>query len=271
MRPYLFEYNDYKGFVRDVLKTYPEQGRGMRRKIAEAAGCQVPYVSHVLSGDYDFSAEQAEGLARLLGLTASEKEYFLHLVLYQRAGTPGLRAFYKATLERLAEQHSNLRDRLKTKDSLDQNARAIYYSSWHYAAIHMLPTIPGFQTPEKIRERLNIQESKVEDVIEFLLAHGLLEKKQNRLHAKLLDLHLERGSPLLAKHHTNWRLQAIQSLDQENTNELHYSLAFTASEADLPKIRKVLTEALQSAAAIIRPSAEEDLMALCVDFFRVAL
>ncbi len=96
----------------------------------------------------------------------------------------------------------------------------------------MLVTSPAFQTIDRVRERLQISSEKLGQIIDFLMENGLIEKKQNRLIPKNIDVHLERDSPLIAKHHTNWRMQAIRSLDQELPNELHYSLACKVAARD---------------------------------------
>jgi uncharacterized protein (TIGR02147 family) len=270
MKPHLFSYRKYKEFLRDAIDGYPQNGRGLRKKLAAAAGCQVPYVSHVLNGTYDFSPEQIEGISRFLGLSQDEKEYLIHLVLFERAGTESLRLFYKAALDRLTEKNFQLKERINAKSTLDEHAKATYYSSWYFAAIHMLTTIPEFQSREKISQTLQLPIARVDQVIEFLLQNGLMEKKHNRLLSKSADLHLDNDSPLIAKLHTNWRLQALQSLDNQPTQDLHYSLVFTIAEEDIPKVRETLTKALEKCATIIRPSKEENLAALCVDLFRVS-
>ena len=75
----IYEYKNYKSFILDWIEKTPSKGRGQRRSIAEAIGCQNPFISHVLSGDYHFSAEQAEACSRYMGLNEQDSEFFLKL------------------------------------------------------------------------------------------------------------------------------------------------------------------------------------------------
>jgi len=110
----------------------------------------------------------------------------------------------------------------------------------------MITTIPEYHTYDKIQSYFQLPMKKIKEVIEFLIEEGLLVKNMNRLQPAWLDLHLEKSSKLISKQHTNWRLQAIRSLDQDEINELHYSLVFTISRSDLAKIRQTLTIAIEN-------------------------
>ena len=83
----LLEYRNYKLLLNDLIDTYPASGRGVRRRLAEAIRCQVAYVSHVLSGNYHFSAEQTEAASGFFGFSKDESEYVVLLVAHNRAGT----------------------------------------------------------------------------------------------------------------------------------------------------------------------------------------
>ncbi len=265
----IYEHKSYKKFLNDLILTYPNGGRGIRRELAKAMRCQVPYVSHVLSGRYDFSAEQGEAACRYFGLPKEDIEYFLLLLAENRAGTSELKRLYSRMLEKSAEDHLRLKQRLKIKDTLSAEDQAIYYSHWHYAAIHMLTTIPEFQTKEAIAKRLLLAATPLLEALEFLTTRGLLKKNGVKYESKQTLLHLERDSPLLARHHANWRLRAIQALADEKAHDIHYSSAFTCSTADLPKVREILVRCLEECTQLIRPSKEEQAAGLCIDLFEL--
>ena len=82
-------------------------------------------------------------------------------------------------------------------------------------------------------------------------------------------IHLSSQSPLISKHHTNWRLRALDSLDEPKARDLHYSLALTASEKDGDRLRALFLETLSRAEEIYRPSREEVAYSLCMDFFEI--
>ena len=269
MKKSIYDYNSYKKFFNDLIETYPNGGRGQRKALAEGINCQVAYITHVLSGDNQFSLEQAEAAARYFSLTKEETEYLILIVQHNRAGTTELRQLFERLLREQREKHNLLKERLKIKETLSREDQVSYYSSWQYSAVHMALTVPKFRTVEKIAERLQLSPQRVLEILEFLTSRGLATKTLNQYQTKSPFLHLEKNSPLISQHHNNWRIRTLQSLDEQKHDDLHYSLAFSVAEEDLPKLRERLTKALEECAEIIRPSKEEDVACLCLDLFKL--
>lgn len=73
MRKDIFDYDDYKKYLHDLLLSQPSKGHGFRSRLAEVAGCRVSYVSQVLNQDMDFSLEQAESINPLLAAYSGRK------------------------------------------------------------------------------------------------------------------------------------------------------------------------------------------------------
>jgi len=170
----LFEYKNYKQFILDWMEKTPQQGRGQRKLLAEAIGCQTPFITHVLSGDYHFSPEQAEASARYIGLSEVETEFFILLVLKQRAGTKSLENFFAKQISKQCEQQAVLKKRLKIDETMTIEDQMIYYSSWHYASIHMALLIPELQSVESLSKYFNIPVNRIMSVLQFLTDHGLI-------------------------------------------------------------------------------------------------
>lgn len=267
MKASIFEYKSYKKYLNDLVDHSPQGGRGIKKALAEAIHCQNPFVTRVLNGDYDFSQEQAAASAKYFGLSKSETEFLLLLLNENRAGTDALRNLYLDQIRNKIDQHSLLKSRLKIKATLDREAQATYYSHWKYAAIHMLATIPEFRTRESISKRIGLSLPVVSKVLDFLCSKGLLQKNKNEYIPDTTLLHLERNSPFLPQHHTQWRMKAIDVLDREIHDDLHYSLAFSCSKKDLPRLRERLTKSLEDCSDIIKCSPEETLAVLCFDLF----
>ncbi|HWU43627.1 MAG TPA: DUF4423 domain-containing protein, partial [Bdellovibrio sp.] len=102
----------------------------------------------------------------------------------------------------------------------------------------------------------------------FLCDKGLAAKSANHYQTESPFLHLEIDSPLISKHHSNWRIKSLQTFNDYPEN-LHYTVAFSVAKEDLPKVRERLTRAIEECAEIIRPSKEEDLACLCIDLFQI--
>lgn len=265
----IFAFQDYKAFVRHLIEARPNGGRGVRRLLAEALRCQVAYISHVLAGNYHFNGEQAEASARFFGLPKEETEYFLLLVSENRAGTAELRALYTRMLEERRTQNRQLQSRTKIHDTLGREEQATYYSHWYYAAVHMLLTIPAFRTPEAIRQRLGLSAKAVQETLKFLSRTGLARKEGNHYLPGPARLHLEANSPLIARHHANWRMAAINSLADESAHDMHYSAVVSCSAESLPLVRARMAKCLEECMDIIKPAAEEKLVGICLDWFEV--
>ncbi len=79
--------------------------------------------------------------------------------------------------------------------------------------------------------------------------------------------HLEKKSPLLVKHHTNWRLKAIQYAEQLSDQELMYSANISVSRKDFERIREELMTTIQKFIGIVKDSPAEDIAQFNLDFF----
>lgn len=125
----IYEFKDYKTYLRQWIERTPNNGRGQRKLMAEAIGCQTPFITHVLSGDYHLSLEQAEACARWLGFNDSEGEFFVLLVMRQRAGTRGLEAMASRQISKRREAETVLKKRLNIRDEMTLEDQLVYYLS----------------------------------------------------------------------------------------------------------------------------------------------
>jgi len=265
----IYAFTDYKALILSLIEAQPNGGRGVRGRLAAAIRCQVAFISHVLAGNYHFSAEQAEACARFFGLGKEEAEFFLLLVSENRAGTPELRGLFQKMIDERKKQHRQLQTRTKIEQTLGREEQATYYSHWYYAAVHMLLTIPAYRAPEEIRRRLKLSPKVVNQVLKFLLRTGLARQEGNLYVPGNALLHLEPDSPLIARHHANWRMAAAQALGDESPHDLHYSGVVSCAAEDLPVVRERIAKCLEDCMAVIKPSPAERLVGLCLDWFEV--
>lgn len=269
MKSSIYEYKDYKKYLVDLIENDESGGRGKRKDLAMAINSQVSHITNVLSGNGHLNPEQAEATARFFGLNLAETEFLFNLIQYNRAGTESLRNFYEKILSDRVEKYSTLKNRLKMPDSLKAQEEARYYSSWQYGAVHVMLTIPQFQTREALSKKLDIPIQRTNEILNFLVETGLCAKEGQRYVVLRPQLHLDKSSPLVAKHQTNWRLRSILSMDHNNPEDLHYSASFTLSEKDYPRVREILTKALSEAFKIIVPSPEEQGAVITLDLFKL--
>ncbi len=263
----LFEYSDYKAFLRELGDSQP---RGFRKALAQAVHCQTAYVSQVLNGDYHLSLEQAEAATQFLGLSRDEARCFILLVEIHRAGTPSLRRFFEDQLKELRERHYMIKERIGVSNVLSEQNQAVYYSSWHFAAIHMAVTIPRLRNRTALSRALRIPVRKLGETLDFLCSVGLVAKEGEKYLPGSTQLHLPKDSPSIHRHHANWRQQAMIQMHSDNAQEdLHYSSVSSLSAADAQKIKAMLTHSISDAVQTIKDSPEEQLIGINIDCFRV--
>lgn len=265
----IYEFKDYKKYLEARIARAPNQGRGQRKLLAEAVGCQTPFITHVLSGDYHFSLEQAEACSRWLGLNDSETEFFLLMVIRQRAGTRGLENLASRQLSNRREEEAVLKKRLNIRDEMSLEDQVIYYSHWYYSVIHMACRIPQLQTVDALMTQFGLSLNQVTSALEFLTEHRMIEKNKGGYKVLKPVLHLGKDSPLLSQHHSQWRLKAMQSFSRRDPADLSYSGVASLSREDYEWIRERLSRLLEEVVDRVKDSKDEMLASICFDLFQI--
>ncbi len=267
----IYDYLDYKDFVRDFLRNSPKQGRGQLAKFAEVAQTHKATISQVFSGDKHLSCEQAVRIAKYMGLRPKQVTFFILLVDYERAGSEDLRQIYREQIEELRTKNQDLSQRLPKGHELSGEDRAVFYSSWIYSAVRVLSSIPGYQTREQIRKKLNLSDEVVGKAIEFLLRCGLcVERGTGKIAPGLQSTYIESKSPLVVSHHGNWRVKAMEKHPQLSpVDELSFTAPFSLSARDAKKIREILAQSVEKIDGMIAESPCERMFCLNVDWFEV--
>jgi uncharacterized protein (TIGR02147 family) len=261
---HIFQFEDYRDFLRDqISRAVPIAGA--KGRLARAAGCSPSYVSRVLGSEVHLTPEQAAGLAHHWRLSSGETEYFLELLYFARAGTPVLRQVIQRRLGHLRQEHESLSARLKVTSLSGEELRAFYYSAWYVAAIHVLVSIPGFDSAERIARHLSLPEPVVQDTMERLKAALLLENKKGRWYVGPSQIHMGRESPYAGWHHANWRFRAL--IDRDKDSAIHYTGLHSLSRKDAALIRNRLLSMLEENSQRVRDSKEEALFCLNLDYF----
>ena len=265
----IFEFSDYKVFLKATEESRKSYEKGFRSRLADQIGCKSGYISHVLNGDANLSLEQTLRAARFLSLQPKERKYFLLLVELSRAGTAELKNHFQEELSLLKDDYLNIKSHVGNSRALSESDQAIYYSSWHYLAIHVLISLQGFHESKSISQALRIPEEVTGRALLFLLQAQIITESGGRLKSGLTQVHLNRESPLIRQHHTNWRMAAVQSLMNANKTDIHYSTVSSLSAADADKLRIDMTQLIEHYVSTIEPSKEEVIYGFNLDFFNL--
>jgi DNA-binding GntR family transcriptional regulator len=137
------------------------------------------------------------------------------------------------------------------------------------SAIHIALTIPELRSLDALTSRFRVSSERVLKALNTLLALGLAEKKGTLYFPLSKTLHAGRGSATLRQHHSNWRLNAVESLARESAEELHYTSVVSLARDDVVRIRETLVRAIEDVRNVVKPSQEEDLYCYTLDLFRV--
>ena len=264
----VFECSDYREYLRSKVGG-PTQKKGIKSAIARALACQPAYITHVLKGQANVSIEQAEAINIFFAHTKDEAQVFLLLVLRDRAGTHTLKANFQEQINAISASRLILTKRLGQRNTLSEEQRSVFYSVWYFLAAQIGLTIPSWRTHDALAKRLGLSSSRVAEALQFLCEAGLVEKKGSQFIPQESQIRIGKDSHHILKHHTNWRIKAMESLENETPEDLHYSGVVSLSEKDVIRIKNLLLEQLKENLKIISDSKEERLFGLNIDFFNL--
>lgn len=263
----VFEYFEYRKILKDWARKARIERRGTVASLAEAVRVHPTFLSQVMSGKRDLSAEQALAAAQHMGFAAMEREYFFLLVQKERAGTKDLSAFYEEKLTKMRAERLNLEKRLEAHRTLTDEERAVFYSSWIYSAIRLFCSIGGSQTLDAIASRFSLSREKTTEILEFLCKTGLVKPAGGGYILGEQHTHVPRSSPFVVRHHLNWRLRAIHGLENASEEEMHFTAPMAISKKDFHRIREKIVTLIQEAVEVAKESPAEELACLGIDYF----
>lgn len=262
----IFAYSDYRAYLTNFLKTQ-EAGWGVLTRLAKAAECHRPYLSKVVAGEAHLTASQLFGLAKYWQFSEAETEYLLRLLEIEKATQAKFKKYLRDKNEELKRKEEKLA-KLVDRPALSPDSKdALYFSFWAWCAVHVLTSIPQFQTVKAISERLHLPPAQVEWMLATLAGWGSVKEEKGRWKFAANEHHISRESPLSVFHHSNWRQLAMLNAQKQLPESVHFTVVQSVSREDFEKIRGLVLEAIRNVAKIAGPSAEEKMYAFSCDFF----
>ena len=262
----LYSFKNYRDYLRvEFAGTGPHRGR--RLLLSEHLRCQTSFLSQVFTDRAHLSLEHAIQTSEFLNHTALEKKYFMLLVQKEKAGSKALIRYYDDEISAFQKERESIRERINIRTELSVEDQMKYYSTWHYSAIHVLCALPGLNTVEAIARKLKLDASTVKAVLEFLEERGFVARKNSVYNIGATRIHLPKGSAMLPRHHANWRVKAIEAVDEEKSEDLHYSAVLGISKKDMSVFKEKLLSLLQEFEPVVTASKEEVPVILLMDLF----
>lgn len=262
----LYEYTSYKEFLADYIEA--NRRPGIVTELAQAARCDRTYLSQVLSRKAQLTPDHALGIAEYLNFSEPDQEFFLLLVLYERAANPRAREILNAKIQRRAQDNLILTKKIMsqaTASEISEEQKTFYYSSWKPASVHLLTSAEKFRSVDAIAQRLSLPRRQIEDILGELARMGLVAQKGAEFHHSGANIHVPRGSPHNLMNHLHWRNRAV---DASGGDGVHYTSIFAVSRADWPGLKARILEFIESQRKMIAESGAEDVYAFTCDLFR---
>jgi uncharacterized protein (TIGR02147 family) len=235
--PNLFEYLDYRKFLRDWFVAKKELNRRFsHRAFARRAGQRSPStLSDVMEGRRNLTQSTTESFCKALAFTAEENSFFTLLVHLDQA---------KNTDERNRAYETIAATRRFKEARRIEGEGFRYLTHWYYPAIRELAQCPSFRNdPKWISDTLcpSITPSQAKRAVAELLDMGLLEEHDGSLRptdATIVTPHEVRGLAANNYHQGNLSL-AKKAINTFRPSERHFCGVTAAIPASLiPELKK---------------------------------
>lgn len=257
----VFDHNDYKNYLRENLV------HGGQKKFAKYLNCQPAFLSQVLNSKPHLSLEQGILATEYFEMTENESEFFLDCLMACRAGSEKLKNYFRTKMHRLKDRNRKIPVVIGKHEQLSNETKSKFYSSWKYALVHVLLAIPQENQVEFLIEKTGLTKKELFRILDFLKIHGLIMEKAGTYFPTKKRIHLDPNDDFIESHHKNFRLFTLQELEKINSDSLHFSSALALAKADVEKIKSILLKTIQQAEEVLRPSPEEAVRILNIDFF----
>lgn len=214
----IFEYSDYREFIRDFYLSKKEKNRAFSyRLFADKAGFKAKsFIQDVISGKKNVSDDSIEKLQKVMKLSEEEFAFFNDLVCFNQGKTVAERELYIEKLDLARYKHSV---------ALLRDSQYRYFTRWYHNAIReIICSSFGFSGDYEALGRLlspQISSEEAKESVELLLELGLVVKKGVRYEHNdaLLTTGDEVSSLAVAQFHEQNLLLARDKIEQCDSAE----------------------------------------------------
>ena len=242
---------------------------GYKSRLASAMGSPPSFLSQVLHRHVELSLDHGIRLARFWSLSNLEQAYFQDLISLSRAGSHELKDYLQGRLTQARTQAQDLSQRFERPKISSTDEQWTYYTTWYFGAIHLLLTIPGFRTIEKIAQKLHLPAEQVEEALRALEQMGLVKAHEKSWKVTQKSIHLPKTSAASPVNHWIWRQKGIESIHRAKPDDLHYTSLHTLSRRSVAILKGILLRAIDEIRKEVEPSPEEELVCINLDLFHI--
>ena len=267
----IFKYKDYRDVINEVLlEGKTKRPKGVIQRLAKVLRCHPTLISQVLREKSEFTVDQGVLFCEFARFNKAEMEYFLDLLLFQRAATQKAKGFFSKRLEDKVAERKSIESRLQTQQSLQEEHKRFYYSSWMPPSIHICCQLPSGQSLRTIAKGFGISEQDAKYFLSNLTDAGILSR-EGELYKSMLDhVHIPSSESISSVAHSTWRVKTLAKLQgQRKDEDLHFSSVFAASTEALDKIRVMILDQIQELQKESRSEENHEVYLFTTDFYKI--
>lgn len=205
----VFQFLDYRTFLRQLVEKMRLQGQYSARRFAAAAGFKsANYMKLILDGKRNLTEKNVEKFIEIFALKKPEAQFFRKLVTFNQSLTD--EAKHRAFLELLKFK------RFQKVKSLEL-AQYDYFSRWYLIALYIaLGTSWRSRPLGEMAHALGISLRELNEAIQLLHLLKLIEKKDGLWHSKdwVIESPEEMRSLQIRNLHREMLKKGIESLDK---------------------------------------------------------
>lgn len=255
------------GLVSDRKKREPSFSFA---KLAEATGLQKPYLSRVLKGERDFSADQLHAIAQVFNLSEREQDYLQLLLEYDRTALQWRKKQLHRKICQIQADERHIRKTLNAQTlNPTEDAATLYYLDPLNAVVHHMLSIPRFRLhPDRIAITLGLTPLQFSRIKQNLLLSGMIRESRKGLEILREHFHLNRESALTLPYLVAQRQlssQQIQRIDKDE--KMTFSVTLTTDEKTRKLIHERFLNFLKEIEPAVKESPAEDVYQINFDLF----
>ncbi len=266
--------SDYRNVLRALVKERKqfEPAFGFHR-LADAARIQRPYLSKVMKGTAQLSADQLFLMANFLQLGAGEQDYLQLLLEHDRTAVAERRAQLAVRIRGIAAQRRDSGAHLsaKTIDARMDGAQALgdYYLDPLLQIVHVAISVDFFsRQTAALAGELNLSGIQLHGLLGTLERLGLAYREGQQWRAREPALHLPKASPLYRAWRNQMKLAALQRLGQVDPEEAYaFSAVFSADAATKAFVHDRFLEFLRSVEGAVQRAPARQVFQMAFDLF----
>lgn len=242
MRPAIFEYNDYRSFLKDWFSYLKDlDPKFSVRKLARDINVSSSYFPSVMSSKIPLRERIIPAIAKYTQLNRQEEHFLTYLVEFNEA----------KDLQAQSEAFKKISRFSHFKTSQLKNlALHQYFSSWHYVAIRELIRQKNFKTdPKWIKANLikNVPLTDIKEALNFLVKYGMAELDENgdlQVTDNFLECEGEVFKLALTEYYKQTFDLGIESIYSVPRDERHLaSHTVSVSDKEFQKIKSIINKA----------------------------